>query len=361
MVHDRTLDACPPDSRLSALSQVAAAMAATLDPGEVLARGIAALVETTGALCGEAYRVQQGTLELEVVRGCQGPCPLKDRLEGVAREAATSGRAVREGRLVALPVQLRGQVRGVYGLSLAEGADAPDGCFLSAVGHMTALALDHAELVDELERREEQRVRLLRKWLGAQEEERRRVGQALHDEVGGVLTGALLALRLAERDPAQLAEVRKALGQALDEVRRLSRELRPAALDDLGLGRALERHLREFAARTGLEVEAEIAPPRLDPATQVALFRIAQEALTNVARHAQASRVRVRLAPEADRLVLAIEDDGRGFAPDRTRPSLGLAGMRERAEQLEGRFEVESAPGRGTRVQVEVPLEGRAG
>jgi len=150
--------------------------------------------------------------------------------------------------------------------------------------------------------------------------------------------------------------VRAVLGRALDEVRRLSRELRPAALDDLGLGRALERHLREFENHTGIKVRASINPPRLGRSAQAALFRIAQEALTNVARHAEAGNVSVRLEPEGENLILEIADDGRGFVPDGNDDTLGLAGMRERAEQLDGTFTITSRPGRGCTVRVEVPL-----
>ncbi|HGY09897.1 MAG TPA: sensor histidine kinase [Oceanithermus profundus] len=357
---DPALADCPGGHRLEALSRVAAAMAASFDPLEVLDRGVEALVEATGAHCGEAYQVGPDGLELEVVRGCQGACPFQRELERIARRAAYEGTPVRSGGLVALPAVSGGRVRGVFGLSLPPDAADLDGCFLSAVGHLTALALDHAELVRELERRDAQRARLLRKWLSAQEEERRRVGQALHDEVGGILTGALLALRLAERDPEHLGEVREVLGQALDEVRRLSRELRPAALDDLGLERALERHLREFAQRTGLRVRPRLDIPRLERPVQLALFRIVQEALTNVARHAGATTVWVTLAPRDDRLWLEVRDDGAGFDPETTTPSLGLAGMRERAEQIEGTFRVETGPAQGTRIVVEVPLAGRA-
>ena len=357
---DLALAECPGGHRLAALSRVAAAMAETFEPARVLERSIEALIEATDARCGEAYQVGPDGPALEVVRGCRGVCPFKRRLEGLAREAARRREPVREGSLVAFPVLREGEVRGVFGLDLGEEREGVDGCFLGAVGHLTALALDHAELVREFERREAERVRLLRKWLGAQEEERRRVGQALHDEVGGILTGALLALRLAKSDPERLEEVRKVLGQALDEVRRLSRELRPAALDDLGLERALRRHLQEFAGRTGIRVHARIDPPKLDRARQVALFRIAQEALTNVARHAQAENVWVTLEPRGNRLVLEVRDDGEGFDPERTADTLGLAGMRERAEQLEGRLQIVSVRGEGTRVLAEVPLAGGA-
>jgi len=356
MTADPALSDCPPKSSLALLSRVAAAMAATLEPAEVLARGVESLVEATNASCGEAYLLTETGPELQLLHGCEGACPFRDRLEQMAARAAASGEPVRNGGLIALPILREGRVHAVYGLSLPPGAAAPDGCFLNAVCHLTTLALDHAELMQELERREAQRVRLLRKWLGAQEEERRRVGQALHDEVGGVLTGALLALRLAEKDPARLEEVRTVLGRALDEVRRLSRELRPAALDDLGLGRALERHLHEFERHTGINTTAVIEPPRLGRAAEAALFRIAQEALTNVARHAGAQNVSLLLRPEGENLVLEIADDGRGFVPDPGGDSLGLAGMRERAEQLDGEFTIDSSPGKGCRVRVEVPL-----
>ncbi len=356
MTADPALSNCPPESNLASLSRVAAAMAATLEPGEVLARGVEALIEATGAVCGEAYVLTDSGPELQVLRGCEGSCPFKEQLSRMAAQAAESGTPVRNHGLIALPIKRDGNVHAVYGLSLREDAAAPDGCFLNAVCHLTTLALDHAELMQELERREAQRVHLLRKWLGAQEEERRRVGQALHDEVGGVLTGALLALRLAEKDPSRLDEVRSVLGRALDEVRRLSRELRPAALDDLGLGRALERHLREFEHHTGIKTQATINPPRLGRSAQAALFRIAQEALTNVARHAEAANVRLRLEAKGETLVLEISDDGRGFVPAAGGDSLGLAGMRERAEQLDGSFSIESSPGHGCVVRVEVPL-----
>jgi len=359
MVTDLSLSDCPGGSRLAALGRVAAAMARTFDPVEVLERGVEALIASTNAVCGEAYRTGPNGPELEVVRGCRGVCPFKERLEQVAQSAAQRAEPVREGTLIGLPVLGAQGVRGVFGLSLGKDADEVDGCFLNAVTHLTALALDHAELVQELERREAQRIRLLRKWLGAQEEERRRVGQALHDEVGGILTGALLVLRLAENDPQQLVELRKVLGQALEEVRRLSRELRPAALDDLGLEHALERHLREFEARTGLRVHRRLRVPPLSRPAQVALFRIAQEALTNVARHANARKVDVRLEPEAGHLVLEVRDDGCGFRPDAASDTLGLAGIRERAEQLEGRLRIESEAGKGTRLRVEVPLADR--
>ena len=356
MTADPALSNCPPGSNLASLSRVAAAMAATLEPGEVLARGVEALIEATGAICGEAYVLTETGPELLVLRGCDGSCPFKEQLTQMATQAATNAAPVRNRGLIALPIKRKGNVQAVYGLSLGEDSPTPDGCFLNAVCHLTTLALDHAELMQELERREAQRVHLLRKWLGAQEEERRRVGQALHDEVGGVLTGALLALRLAEKDPARLDEVRTVLGRALDEVRRLSRELRPAALDDLGLGRALERHLREFEHHTGIKTTAKVSLPRLGRSAQAALFRIAQEALTNVARHAEANKVAVRLEPEGETLILEIADDGRGFVPDQGGDSLGLAGMRERAEQLDGTFAITSSPGHGCAIRVEVPL-----
>jgi len=356
MESDPALSNCPSESNLASLSRVAAAMAATLEPAEVLARGVEALIDATGALCGEAYVLTDGGPKLLVLSGCEGKCPFKEQLASMAVQAANNGQPARSHNLIALPIKREEKVLAVYGLSLHTDTPAPDGCFLNAVCHLTTLALDHAELMQELERREAQRIRLLRKWLGAQEEERRRVGQALHDEVGGVLTGALLALRLAEKDPTRLQEVRSVLGRALDEVRRLSRELRPAALDDLGLGRALERHLREFEHHTGIKTTAKINLPRLRRPAQAAIFRIVQEALTNVARHAKASKVNLILETAGDKLILEIVDNGRGFIITGNSNTLGLAGMRERAEQLEGSFSIKSSPGRGCTIRVEVPV-----
>lgn len=193
----------------------------------------------------------------------------------------------------------------------------------------------------------------------AAEEERRRLALDLHDGVGQALGAAAVAIvRLSAKTagPAapEVAEAGRLVEAALDEVRRVARGLRPPTLDDLGLGPALEALGREAAA-TGLEVEVQVEPlPRADPELEQACFRLAQEALANVVRHARARKVRLRLARRDLQVVLQVEDDGQGFDPAAVL-GLGLVGARERAARLAGTLEVQSAPGRGTRLEAVLP------
>ena len=203
--------------------------------------------------------------------------------------------------------------------------------------------------------------------INAQEEERRRISRELHDDTAQALTSLLLyakALEQGDAPPAvreALAELREEVARSLEGVRRLARELRPSALDDLGLVAALEWYAQEFARRTGLAVRFEPAcgGDRLPPQVELVLYRIAQEALTNAAKHAQAHHVEVWLVREPGAVSLTVRDDGRGFDPSRissTGGGMGLFSMRERAELAGGTLTLTSAPGKGTTVEARVPL-----
>ena len=205
------------------------------------------------------------------------------------------------------------------------------------------------------------------KLMSAQEDERRTIARELHDEVGQVLTAIKVELSVAQRSlesrgesVAPLAEAQLITDGALQTVRDLSQLLRPAVLDDLGLPAAIDQSLRGFARRHEIRVELHQTgmDERLNSETEVAAYRIVQEALTNVARHAGASRCSVHLKRQVERLTLEVEDDGRGFelarAEDETR-GLGLIGIRERATHLGGTVDIYSAPGRGTRMIVDLP------
>jgi signal transduction histidine kinase len=199
----------------------------------------------------------------------------------------------------------------------------------------------------------------------AQELERKRLARELHDETGQALTSVLLGLKEVEdaNDPAELREatarLRKLLVETLRDVRRLAVELRPKALDDFGLVAALERLAQTFGEKTGIpvDVEAMLGDARLPPEVETALYRIVQEALTNVIKHARASRVSVLITRKDDSVAAVIEDDGIGFSAEDTRNGgWGIVGMRERIGLLDGRLEVESSPERGTSVVAEVPI-----
>ena len=204
----------------------------------------------------------------------------------------------------------------------------------------------------------------LRRVVEAQELERRRLARELHDQTGQELTGVLLGLKAVEEalDPEALARaiaaVREQVVETLHDVRRLAVELRPKVLDDYGLVAALERLTQTVAEQTGLafDLEAQLGDERLPSEIETALYRMVQEALTNVVKHGQAGRVSIILARSQGSVTAVIEDDGRGFETDRIYEGLGLDGMRERLALLGGRLKIESRPGAGTTLAGEVPL-----
>ncbi len=204
----------------------------------------------------------------------------------------------------------------------------------------------------------------LRRVVAAQELERRRLARELHDETGQALTSILLGLRALE-DARKDGDVRDAAGElrelvvaTLQDVRRLAVELRPKALDDFGLVPALERLVASFREQTGmtLELEARLGEERLSGEVETALYRITQEALTNVVKHAQARRVSIVLTRRGGTVTALIEDDGRGFEERADTEGLGLLGMRERVELINGRLTVETREGAGTAIVAEVPI-----
>ena len=201
------------------------------------------------------------------------------------------------------------------------------------------------------------------------EDERRRLARDLHDEVNQALTAILLRLEaLAQDTPPErlpeLAELKRLVNQAMEELLTLARHLRPSALDDHGLVPAVEAQLKRFSARTGIEVRMSTGgdPNELPEVMQTAIFRVAQEALANVARHAGATVVEVELEEEDGRAELRVRDDGAGFDPgaipragsEGPGAGLGLGGMAERARLVGGELDVRSAPGGGTSVTLRV-------
>ncbi|MFY9416212.1 MAG: sensor histidine kinase, partial [bacterium] len=219
----------------------------------------------------------------------------------------------------------------------------------------------------------QQRQQLAAGIIKAQEEERRRVAREIHDGPAQSLANLVFRLEVcekllaAERLPelrGELAELKGLIKGSLQEVRKIIFDLRPMALDDLGLVPALRRYLEGLEEREGLVVNLAVfgQEVRLASAVEVGLFRIIQEALHNVSKHARAASARVTLTYGQEQLLLSVRDDGRGFdlreveRGGRAGGHFGLISMRERAELLGGRFEVKSAPGQGTRITVAVPI-----
>jgi two-component system, NarL family, sensor histidine kinase UhpB len=224
-----------------------------------------------------------------------------------------------------------------------------------------ALALAFNSMLDRLEsaRREAARTAL-----AAQEAERLRVARELHDEIGQTLTAVTIqAERAAVGDPAEagaaLRRVADAVRDSLDEVRRIARELRPEALDDLGLVNALIALCSRIAAQDGPVIERELQGklPALSPDVELVIYRIAQESLTNALRHSKARSVTLSLAADAKTLTLTVTDDGKGMPPHPPSGTAGISGMRERSLLVGGRLSIRSGPDRGTEIRLSIPLD----
>jgi signal transduction histidine kinase len=242
-------------------------------------------------------------------------------------------------------------------------ADDEIGALADAFNEMVADLEVSYQLVAE---KEAARSRLLAQLIDAQEEERKRIARELHDGVGQALTSILVSLKVVdqlEKMPsiqAKLAELRQIASETLTEVRLLSRQLRPSALDDLGLAAAMERFVGEFSSRyPDLAVDLHCnLPERLPPVVETSLYRIVQEAMTNAARHSQATALSVLLSRRDGTVQAIVEDNGHGFDPAAARrdgSSVGLHSMAERTELLGGHLEIESSA-EGTTVYVEIPI-----
>ncbi|MEU6304356.1 HAMP domain-containing sensor histidine kinase [Streptomyces chartreusis] len=212
-----------------------------------------------------------------------------------------------------------------------------------------------------LDRLEHERATSSARALLAQEAERRRIAQELHDEVGQSMTAILLVLKRAADDAPEplredLKQAQEITRESLDEVRRLVRRLRPGVLEDLGLVSALTSLSQDFATHTGLRVVRRLDGdlPALDHESELVLYRVAQESLTNAARHADASRVEVSLHGADEAVVLEIADDGRGI--EAACEGAGIRGMRERALLAGATLDITSTPGTGTRIRLTAPV-----
>jgi signal transduction histidine kinase len=222
----------------------------------------------------------------------------------------------------------------------------------------------YSELLKRSDRLQEQLRQLSRQILSAQEEERKRISRELHDVVAQTLTGINVRLAALKKEASvNIARTQRLVEKSVDIVHQFARELRPAVLDDLGLIPALHSFVKLFSKRTRLHVhlKAFAGVEQLDIAKRTVLFRVAQEALTNVSRHAQASRVEVGILKMTDCICMKIKDDGKSFDMERVLKvkggkRLGLLGMRERVEMVGGSFCVESVPGQGTTIVVEIPF-----
>jgi signal transduction histidine kinase/PAS domain-containing protein len=232
--------------------------------------------------------------------------------------------------------------------------------FVWSIANVLATSIEQRRATSELEEKRERLRALSRRLLDAQEAERRAIARELHDDFGALLS----ALKLNLQRPGTEAENLSLVDQAIQQVRDLASDLRPAILDDLGLGEAVSWYATREARRAGLVIRLDIGTicPGIGPQVEAACFRIMQEALTNVVRHAAATNVTVELNTNDNRIQLSVRDDGNGFDATTARhasaasESHGLTNMHERAELAGGALLIESAPGQGTRVRATFPL-----
>jgi signal transduction histidine kinase/HAMP domain-containing protein len=384
---------------LAALNAVANAVNTPAPLAETLERALRALLAELGLPVGWVFLLDRQNTQIQLTtwqglpweigereiatafHGCPCTIALTDKQSIVVtplpeRCPLRAGR-LKDGRTVSshvtVPILAREQVLGVIGVASAEVTtfDTDEVKLLEAVGQQLGVVIENARLWDDLREKERVRGQLLEKVIGAQEEERKRIARELHDDTGQVITSLMVGLRAASDacEPAtraRLESLREIAAQTLDSVKRLARELRPPLLDDLGLPAALERYIASyrttFDLNTDLQMVGFAANGRLTPEIELALYRIIQEALTNVAKHAHAKNVSIVVERKPHSVVAIIEDDGKGFDVRAVMESaqeeskLGLYGMRERAELVGGRWQIESTPGKGSSVFVEIPI-----
>jgi len=240
---------------------------------------------------------------------------------------------------------------------------------IQSYANLAAVAIQNTWLFDQIQRSNEQLHALSQRLLKTQEEERLNLSRELHDESGQLLSALSVQLGLLERDISfpdkanqRISELKRTATEIQDNLHKLAVDLRPASLDHLGLVNALQQYIDEFSRQYNIQTEFEaigMDDNRLPIEVETVLFRIVQESLTNVALHAQASRVDVLIRRNNDHLVTIVEDDGIGFilSSPASEQHLGLFGMRERIEMLGGEFAVESSSGKGTTVRAEVPFD----
>ncbi len=391
----RTAEVESRNRELAQLNRLAETVSGSLDQQVLLGRTLHELIAITGADVG--YVLVPGEderLKLIASQPCQIPnvcaegiknnrclCALaagQQEIFMLDRDAEGIDSPVCQltnlNSCIALPLGTTEHSPGVLFL----GSEKPghfqklDRSTLQAMGRQVGMALANARLYQQLQVRDQERAELLKRVMNAQEEERRRLAQELHDETSQALASLQIGLERLGGDQRVTQSVRDLADElheiavgTLKEVHRLAVELRPSVLDDIGLEAAIQRFLRDCGERGTLVTDyatVGIDRLRLLPAAETAVYRIVQGALTNVVQHAHAEHVSVLIERRRSKLVVIVEDDGEGFDLAAVREGtlegrLGLAGMEERVALLGGNLTIETSPGRGTTVFLEVPID----
>jgi signal transduction histidine kinase len=393
---------------LEVMSGISAALHRARHVSEMLTYALRATGEMVQSHSGWVFLEHDGVYEIAATYGHPGPLAANGQAAAAPRQGAFAGPCrcldlLRAGRLpdagsivecdrfasagvtvrhASVPLRSTGS-KGIINLVLPSGRlfTHREMSVVSAIGAQVSLAMDKAQLLDELRDKEADRTALIRRLLSAEEDERKRIARELHDEAGQSLAGLMLELEAARLDTSRgtpvtsdtLSRLRRLAARTVEAVRGLIYDLRPAVLDDLGLIPALRWYTQTQIAARGLQVRLNerLGSERLDPTLETALFRIAQEALWNAVKHASATHVDVDVYRHGERLILRVSDDGRGLAAPpggtsagafgrqgaerRGRVGVGVGGMMERAAALGGTVHVTSRPEGGTEVLAEFP------
>lgn len=386
------------NTELLALNSIASTVSQSLDLEEVLTKATGKVLEITGSDAGCVFVAGGEGRGLKLV-SCVGPgdlfrcaqasspsagCACQEVWQTgqplMVNHASQCPRLVEEAEAAAMtnafasiPLKSKRGTLGVMNIRCARARCFTEDDFkiLVAIGHHVGLAVENSMLYQEARQKEELRGQLLNAVISAQEDERKRVSRELHDGLGQTLTGLIMNIEAANAmtSPGQaslgekLGKTRTIAGQALEDMRKLLRDLRPPALDDLGLVAGIrsyaENHLD--AAGVRLDFQADLGQ-HLPQHVETAVFRLVQEAVNNIVKHAGARSARIQLGANNGMVTIVVEDDGRGFdvvfpGPTPSGSSLGLVSMRERVALLGGKLSVNSVVGAGTRLVMEIPMD----
>ncbi len=382
---------------LSALNTISATVSQSLNLKQVLTTALEKVLEVTRTSAGCVFLSGDGGRRLEVAT-CIGTSRFFEcREAGTAAAGCACHQTLKCGEtllvnhvsqcprfgdetlqetvdyFVCVPLKSRDRVLGVMNIAASgePGFTEDDFHLLDSIGSQIGLAIENSILYEESRQKEQLRGELLNSVISAQEEERKRIARELHDDYGQTLTSVIMSMESVEEMlPAgksklkeKISGSRSLVARALEDMRRLTFDLRPSVLDDLGLSSAIREYAQNHLEAKGITVkyEGNGLPVRLPAAVETALFRIIQEAIHNIAKHAGATQVRMQLSLSDGNITATVEDNGRGFdvnaalRTDTGRQPMGLLGIRERTALLGGSFTISSETGKGTRLKVEIP------
>lgn len=386
------------NEELAALNAIAASVGQSLDLKDVLKNALQKVLEVTRTSAGCVFLSDSSNHKLKMM-SCFGlahifNCPQS----GISRNNCACYQVLHHGQtlmvndvsqcpvlgedvmmesiggFVSVPLKSKDRTLGIMNIAGTDEHSFTESDFriLNAIGSYIGLAVENSILYEEAKQKEQLRGQLLSRVINAQEEERKRIARELHDEWGQTLTGLMMSIESlegmvsAQRSPfrEKLKNAKSLIVRVLGDVRRLTLDLRPSLLDDLGLVAAIRAYLRTHLEDKGIQVDFENKGLKghLAPVVETALFRIIQEAVHNITKHAEAHQVKIHIEARADKITATVEDDGKGFDLESVfsskigTQSLGLLGIQERVALLGGTFSIKSKAGQGTKLMVTIPL-----